>query len=40
MGMNFRVPFFENPVNFWIVIAAMVTLATGILALSRWRKWV
>jgi Mg2+ and Co2+ transporter CorA len=40
MGMNFRVAFFEDPVNFWFVIAAMVTLATGILAFSRWRKWV
>jgi Mg2+ and Co2+ transporter CorA len=40
MGMNFRVPFFDEPANFWFVIAAMVTLATGILAFSRWRRWI
>ena len=40
MGMNFRIAIFDNPTNFWLVIAAMVALATGILAFSRWRKWV
>jgi Mg2+ and Co2+ transporter CorA len=40
MGMNFRVAFFDDPVNFWFVIAAMVMLATGILAFSRWRRWI
>jgi Mg2+ and Co2+ transporter CorA len=40
MGMNFRIGFFDDPVNFWIVIAAMVILAIGILAFSRWREWI
>lgn len=40
MGMNFRVAFFEEPVNFWFVVAAMILLASGILAFSRWRKWI
>ncbi len=40
MGMNFRIGFFDDPVNFWIVIAAMVILASGILAFRRWREWV
>jgi Mg2+ and Co2+ transporter CorA len=40
MGMNFRVGFFDDPMNFWFVIVAMVTLATGILAFSRWRRWI
>jgi magnesium transporter len=40
MGMNFRIAFFDNPVNFWIVVAAMIVLAMGIVAFSRWRKWI
>jgi magnesium transporter len=39
MGMNFKLPFFDDPGNFWIVIAAMVALALGILAFSRARGW-
>jgi magnesium transporter len=40
MGMNFRIAFFDNPINFWIVVAAMIILAIGIVAFSRWRKWI
>ena len=28
MGMNFQLPFFDEAENFWIVIAAMVVLAS------------
>lgn len=40
MGMNFKLPFFDEPTNFWVVIAAMVTFAGAILGFSRWRGWI
>ena len=40
MGMNFQVPFFENPDDFWIVIAAMVAFSGVILGVARWRGWI
>jgi magnesium transporter len=39
MGMNFKLPFFEDPGNFWLVIGAMFAFAVGILAGARWRGW-
>lgn len=39
MGMNFPMPFFQQPDNFWIVISAMAALAVGILAVARARGW-
>jgi magnesium transporter len=39
MGMNFKVGFFENANLFWVVIAAMMTIAAGLIALARWRRW-
>jgi magnesium transporter len=39
MGMNFRVPFFEEPANFWLVVGSMLALATAIIGVSRWRGW-
>jgi magnesium transporter len=39
MGMNFPLPFFEEPDHFWLVIAAMVALSLTILAAARWRHW-
>ena len=29
MGMNFKMPFFDEPNNFWLVVAAMVIFAVG-----------
>jgi magnesium transporter len=40
MGMNFKLPFFEEAGNFWLVIGAMLTLAVAILGLARWRRWI
>jgi Mg2+ and Co2+ transporter CorA len=40
MGMNFRVPLFEEPSNFLLVVGAMVALAVTILAFARWRRWI
>jgi Mg2+ and Co2+ transporter CorA len=39
MGMNFKIPFFEEPANFWFVVGAMLVLATSIIGVSRWRGW-
>lgn len=40
MGMNFKLPWFEDPANFWSVIAAMAALAGAILGTARWRHWI
>ena len=40
MGMNFRLPLFEDPSNFWLVIATMVVLAAAVLGTARWRRWI
>ena len=39
MGMNFKVGIFDNPGNFWLVLAAMAGLAAGALVLARQRGW-
>jgi len=40
MGMNFKLPFFDEESNFFVVVAAMVILAVGILLAARWRRWI
>ena len=40
MGMNFKLPFFDDPGNFWVVLAAMVVLAIVIGLAARWRRWI
>ena len=39
MGMNFKVPIFDNPALFWVVIAFMVLTATITLVIARMRGW-
>jgi magnesium transporter len=39
MGMNFKMPFFDETTNFWFVVAGMVALAVSIVAVARWRQW-
>ena len=39
MGMNFKLGFFDDPSNVWIVIGSMVVFAIGILAIARIRHW-
>jgi magnesium transporter len=39
MGMNFRVPLFEQPNLFYLVIGIMVVMAIATLAVARWRRW-
>ena len=40
MGMNFDLAFFDDPSNFWLVLAAMPALAVLILAVTRFRGWI
>jgi Mg2+ and Co2+ transporter CorA len=40
MGMNFDLPFFDDPKNFWLVVAAMPAFAVLILAVARFRGWI
>jgi Mg2+ and Co2+ transporter CorA len=39
MGMNFKLDFFENATNFWLVVVGMTTMALAILGVARWRGW-
>ena len=39
MGMNFKLGFFDDPSNVWIVIGSMVVFAIAILAIARIRHW-
>jgi magnesium transporter len=40
MGMNFKLGFFDEPSNFFVVVAAMIVLAVGILAIARAKRWI
>ena len=39
MGMNFQVPFFDEPGNFFLVLAAMAVFSVALLGVARWRGW-
>lgn len=39
MGMNFKLGFFDETTNFWLVLVGMVALAVSILGVARWRNW-
>jgi Mg2+ and Co2+ transporter CorA len=40
MGMNFHLGFFDDPGNFYVVLAAMALSSIVILAVARWRAWI
>lgn len=40
MGMNFKVPFFDEAGNFFVVLSAMAGFAILLLGVARWRHWV
>ena len=40
MGMNFKLDFFEQASNFWLVIGGMAAMAIAILVLARARRWI
>ncbi len=39
MGMNFKLPFFEEAQNFYWVIVAMIAFAALLLGFAKWRRW-
>jgi Mg2+ and Co2+ transporter CorA len=39
MGMNFKLGFFDDAANFWLVVGGMVALAATILGIARLRHW-
>ncbi len=39
MGMNFKVPFFDEPANFFLVVGAMAVFAIVLLGVARLRRW-
>jgi Mg2+ and Co2+ transporter CorA len=40
MGMNFKAPIFDNPNNFYVVVAAMLVFSLSIVGIARWRRWI
>jgi magnesium/cobalt transport protein CorA len=40
MGMNFKMPFFDELTNFWIVVGVMGAFAAGMLLFARLRRWI
>ena len=40
MGMNFKPGFFDEPVYFFVVVAAMIGLAVATLVLARLKGWI
>ena len=40
MGMNFKLPFFDEAGNFFLVVAAMAVFAIAIILAARWRRWI
>jgi magnesium transporter len=40
MGMNFKLPWFDDANNFWLVVATMVIFAIVIVIAARWRRWI
>jgi Mg2+ and Co2+ transporter CorA len=40
MGMNFKVPFFDNPSNYFLVVGSMIVFGLAIVGIARWRRWI
>ena len=40
MGMNFKLGFFDDPSHFWLVVLAMLGLASLVLGVARLRRWI
>ncbi len=40
MGMNFQIPFFEAPDNFFVVVGVMGLFALVIVGVAKWRRWI
>ncbi len=39
MGMNFQIPFFEHPGNFYLVLAGMAVFSGVLIVVARSRRW-
>jgi len=39
MGMNFKVPIFDEPGNFYVVLGAMAGFVLILLSFAKWRDW-
>lgn len=39
MGMNFKMSFFDDTANFWVVLGAMGAFGVILLVVARWRSW-
>ena len=39
MGMNFKLEFFDQTSNFWLVLATMVVFAITIVGVGKLRRW-
>jgi Mg2+ and Co2+ transporter CorA len=39
MGMNFKLDFFDQWSNFWLVLAGMLVFAVTILGVAKLRRW-
>jgi magnesium transporter len=39
MGMNFSLPFFDEPDNFYVVVSTMGLFGVLLVAFARWRRW-
>jgi Mg2+ and Co2+ transporter CorA len=37
--MNVHVPGEAETTPFWVIVAAMVAVGVGMVALFRWRRW-
>lgn len=40
MGMNFQIPFFEAPGNFFVVVSVMIVFALVIIGVAKARDWI
>jgi len=40
MGMNFKVPLFDQAFLFYAVVGLMLVMAVATLAVARWRHWI
>jgi magnesium transporter len=39
MGMNFDIPFFDEPDNYFLVVGVMVAFGILVVIYARWRSW-
>ena len=40
MGMNFEIPFFDEPSNYFLVVGVMVAIGILVVIIARWRSWI